>query len=193
MTSLRMGRRYGYLRAVLKSEQHRLRALEPSDVATLVSWENNSDEWWMGAATAPVSKASVQQFVEGNQDIYAQRQLRWMLDAQIDGGWTSVGAMDLYDFDPRQRRAGVAVHIDSLHRRQGHALAGVALMKAYASRHLHLHQLYAEIPGGHQGSLALFAQSDFVEVSHRKQWVLQPNGEWSDVVTAQCIFSTPRP
>ncbi|MCH1588508.1 MAG: hypothetical protein L7S02_04865, partial [Flavobacteriales bacterium] len=73
-----MGRRYGYLRAVLKSEQHRLRALEPSDVATLVSWENNSDEWWMGAATAPVSQASVQQFVEGNQDIYAQRQLRWM-------------------------------------------------------------------------------------------------------------------
>jgi len=156
-----------------------------------VAWENDSDEWWMGAATAPVSLASVQQFVEGNQDIYAQRQLRWMLDAKVDGQWVSVGAMDLYDFDPRQRRAGVAVHIDLLHRRKGHALAGVALMKAYASRHLHLHQLYAEIPAGHQGSLALFAQSDFAEVSRRQEWVLQPNGEWSDVLTAQCIFPQP--
>ena len=191
MTSLRMGQRYGYLRAVLKSEQHRLRALAPSDVATLVAWENDSAEWWMGAAIAPVSLASVQQFVEGNQDIYAQRQLRWMLDAKVDGQWVSVGAMDLYDFDPRQRRAGVAVHIDLMHRRKGHALAGVALMKAYASRHLHLHQLYAEIPAGHQGSLDLFAQSAFAEVSRRKEWALKPDGQWSDVVTAQCIFPQP--
>ena len=108
-----MGARYGYLRSVLKSSRHRLRAMEPRDVSQLHAWENASEDWWMGASVQPISMEAMQQFATGQHDLYRDRQLRWMLDALLsEGEWNTVGAVDLYDFDPRQRRAGVAIHVD---------------------------------------------------------------------------------
>ena len=35
-----------------------------------------------------------------------------MLDTKVEGIWVTVGAVDLYDFDPRNKRAGVGIVVD---------------------------------------------------------------------------------
>ena len=195
---LHMGARYGYLRSVLKSSRHRLRAMEPRDVSQLYDWENASEDWWMGAGVQPISMEAMQQFAAGQHDLYRDRQLRWMLDTLLPRGeWDTVGAVDLYDFDPRHRRAGVAIHVDRNHRRLGHALRGLLLLARYAQQHLDLVQIYAEVPATHLASQGLFKRAGFVETGRRKTWVRKPDGTWDDVVTMQREFDndaeTPRP
>ena len=99
--------------------------MEPADVDLLMTWENASEDWWMGATLSPISRAAMTAFVEGRQDLFEARQIRWMVDAHHEGAWRTVGAVDLYDFDPRQLRAGVAIHVDAEHRRQGHAQGAI--------------------------------------------------------------------
>ena len=129
------------------------------------------------------------QFATGNHDLYRDRQWRWMLDTRDAPGspWRTVGALDLYDFEPRQLRAGVAVHIDVSERRAGHAIAGLALLRDHASSHLGLRQLYAEVPAHHDASLRLFGRVG--TTGRREQWIRTPQGGWSDVVTLQLFLA----
>ena len=164
--------------------------MESKDVDLLCSWENESSDWWMGATLQPISREAMMVFVEGSADLYQARQCRWMLDQKTSEGWQSVGALDLYDFDPRQGRAGVAVHVERNLRKQGHALAGLALLANYAVQHLGLKQLYAEIPAGHKASRNLFTKAGYVETGARKDWVRTQGGTWDDLITCQLLFES---
>ena len=70
--------------------------------------------------TEPFSRERLQRFVEEQRfDIYATRQLRLIIEAP-DG--RSVGALDIFDFDPQMRRFGIGILIyDRSDRRQGYA------------------------------------------------------------------------
>ena len=167
--------------------------MEPADVDLLMTWENASEDWWMGATLSPISRAAMAAFVDGSQDLFEARQIRWMVDARQGDGWRTVGAVDLYDFDPRQLRAGVAIHVDAAHRRQGHAQGALQRILAYAGSHLHLRQVYAEIPAGHAGSLDLFRKAGFGHESTRTSWIRTPKGAWTDVHTLQHLFNSETP
>jgi diamine N-acetyltransferase len=167
--------------------------MEPADVDLLMAWENASEDWWVGATLSPISRAAMTTFVNGGQDLFEARQIRWMVDARHEDSWRTVGAVDLYDFDPRQLRAGVAIHVDDAHRRQGHAHGALQLMLNYAGHHLHLRQVYAEIPGGHRGSLDLFCKAGFGHESIRSSWIRTPEGVWTDVHTLQHLFTAENP
>lgn len=162
--------------------------METRDIDQLCAWENDSSDWWMGATLQPVSREAMSQFVQGTSDLYLARQCRWMLDCNTSGGWQTTGAVDLYDFDPRQGRAGVAVHIATEFRQQGHALAGLTLLANYARQHLGLNQLYAEIPSSHHASRGLFTKAGFEETGARLRWVRTRHGEWDDLITCQMWF-----
>ena len=144
----------------------------------------------MGATLQPVSREAMMRFVQGTSDLYVARQCRWMLDHKTSEGWQTTGAVDLYDFDPRQCRAGVAVHIAREFRQQGHALAGLTLLANYGLRHLALNQLYAEIPASHHASRGLFAKAGYEETSARKHWVRTRDGKWDDLITCQLFFES---
>ena len=86
--------------------------MELADVTQLCAWENDSEDWWMGASCQPVSVEAMTQFVHGstttctatvNADGCSTKK------RQRVGEWTTVGAVDLYDFDPvRSCRCGCA-------------------------------------------------------------------------------------
>ena len=166
--------------------------MEPEDVIQLHAWENSSNDWWMGASVTPIGMSAMRRFVEGTHDLYQDRQLRLMLDVLGQGSnfpsAKTIAAIDLYDFDPRQLRAGVAVHVDAEHRRQGHAREGLALLSKYAQQHLGLRQLYAEIPARHKASVGLFESAGYTVTGRRNQWIRTPDGAWEDVLTLQCLF-----
>ena len=175
---------------MLATELHRIRAMEPRDVDLLFSWENESSDWWMGATLQPISREAMTQFVQGTNDLYHARQCRWMLDSKKAEGWQTTGALDLYDFEPRQCRAGVAVHIARAFRQQRHALAGLTLLAKYAEHHLGLNQLYAEIPASHNASRGLFAVAGYEETGVRLRWVRTRDGRWDDLITCQLLFES---
>ena len=69
---------------------------------------------------------------------------------------------------------------------------GVDLLGLYAP-HLHLRQVYAEIPAGHVGSLDLFRKAGFGHESVRTSWIRTSKGLWTDVHTLQHVFNTDTP
>ena len=171
---------------MLKNATHKLRAIEPSDVDTLLEWENDASTWWLGASLSPYSKAVMTKYSEGDHEIYRDKQLRFMLDVLEGDTWMTVGAVDLYDFDPRNHRAGVGIVVDEAQRRKGHALQGLDLLANYAFEHLGVHQLYAEVPGSHNPSIDLFKKAGYLGGEVRKDWV-RKDGSWIDVILMQKI------
>lgn len=169
---------------MLESSTHRLRAVEPGDLDKLMVWENDSSTWWLGSVTAPFSRSLLERYIESGQDIYADKQIRFILDVQTDGHWTTVGAVDLYDFDPRNLRAGVGIMIDEAFRRQGHASQGLQLLKNYAFTHLSLHQLFADVPASNAASVKLFQRCGYASGEKKSDWIKGENG-WEDVLCMQ--------
>ena len=172
---------------MLETSTYRLRALEPEDVVWLHKWENTSSIWWLGSTLTPYSQATLLKFAEGEHDIYKDKQLRLMLDYKdTEQAWKTMGAVDLYDFDIRNLRAGVGIAIDEAERNNGHALAGLNLLHEYAFKHLGLHQLYAEVPADHQPSINLFQKAEYIDCELRKEWV-KGTKKWCDVVLFQLL------
>ena len=97
----------------------KLRAMEPSDVEMLYIWENDPEIWRVGATTAPVSRARLEQFiVEQSYDIFAIRQMRLIIE--VEG--RAVGAVDIMDFDPQHMRFSLGILIyDNSDRGKGYA------------------------------------------------------------------------
>ena len=53
----------------------------------------------------------------------------------------TIGAADLYDFDPFHLRAAVGILVEAEERQQGYGLQALQLLEEYAFRFLHLRQL----------------------------------------------------
>ena len=101
--------------------------------------------------------------------------------------WRTVGAVDLYDFEPRQLRAGVAVHIDADARRSGHAQAGAVHLARPRFVAFGFEAIVAEVPANHEASPGLFQKAGYRATGRREQWIRTPQGGWNDVVTLQLL------
>jgi diamine N-acetyltransferase len=169
----------------MTSEHILLRAPEPSDIEKLYEWENDESLWHFGNTIAPLSRYDVEQFILNSQhDIYQNRQLRLMIEL-IDTH-AIIGAIDLFDFEPTHRRAGVGVIIEKHFQQKGYAKESLQLLIKYAFRHIHLHQLYCNIISHHAASIKLFTHCGFEIVATHKHWLLV-NNKWEDMFFLQLI------
>ncbi|MDR0567546.1 MAG: GNAT family N-acetyltransferase [Prevotellaceae bacterium] len=150
-----------------------LRAVEPLDLELLYEKENNPAVWGAGSLLAPCSRHTLQRYIQdAQQDIYAARQLRLMVDVlQADGARVTVGAADLFDVDPQNLRAEVGIIIyEPSFRRKGYATQAVRLLIRYAADTLHLHQLYCSVAESNAASVALFRKLGFEVTGVKKEW-----------------------
>lgn len=170
----------------LENERMRLRAPEPEDLECLYRWENDSRLWEYGSTLSPFSKHALRQYIQqSDHDIYRSSQLRLMITIKPER--TVVGTIDLYDFDPHHRRAGVGILIDAEQQHKGFAGIALQLVADYADRFLHVHQLYAHVPKCNAASIRLFERSGFVCAGTLKAWNVSPAGR-EDVLMYQRIF-----
>jgi diamine N-acetyltransferase len=178
----------------------RLRALEPSDVELLYGWENDTRLWNVSETTAPYSRETLRQFIENQQyDIYHTRQLRLVIctlggspvemdDTRVEIGGTPVGMIDLFDFDPRNLRAGVGVVIcDEASRRLGYASEALELLCDYTHNTLYLRQLYSTVAVDNTASVQLFRSQGFTEVGTLRDWSRGESG-WRDEYLFQKVL-----
>ncbi len=163
------------------------RAPEQSDIDRLYLWENDPDLFECLPNPAPVSRMQIWQYVQNyNADPFATRELRLMITDNADGN--TVGHIDIFDFDPVNRRAGMAIYIDSAHRRKGYARKSIELLEKYASDTLGLHQLWANVAVDNEPSKRLFTGQGFKPAGKLRSW-LRRKGVYTDILIFQKLFA----
>lgn len=161
-----------------------LRNAEPEDAERIYRWENNRDIWRVSGTHVPYSRFQIEQFLLGDNDIAAQKQLRLMIDLTENG--QTIGCIDIYDYDAINGRAGLGILIDKAYRRQGFAKAALALCIDYLFHDLLLHQVYCSIDETNTESQQLFVDQGFEMIGRRKEWLKTAEG-WLDVLEYQLL------
>lgn len=166
----------------------RLRALEPQDIDVMYGWENDTDLWRVSGTMAPFSRHSLMRFIEEQQyDIYASRQQRLAIEADVDGEAKAVGAIDLFDFDPQNLRAGVGIVISAEYRQAGYAKDALRTLATYVKNVLHMHQLWCSIGADNDASIRLFQGAGFVECGCRREWILTADGAIDEILMQKIL------
>lgn len=137
-----------------------LRALEKKDHALFYAWENDPEIRSMGGFMQPMSSWLVERFIEhASRPLEETGQLRLMIESLAG---ESLGLMDIFEIDFRNRRAGLGILIgDSKHRGKGLGTEAIRLMCRYAFETLNLELLYADILEENQASLFAFRAAGF--------------------------------
>ncbi len=167
----------------------KLRAPEPEDLDILYIWENDPEVWNVSNTIAPFSRYILSKYIENaHLDIFQTRQLRLMIDTYIsETGTKTVGAVDLFDFEPIHLRAGVGILIgDVSDRKRGYADQALKHLINYSFNTLLLNQLYCNISIDNQISINLFQKNGFEKIGVKKRWNKTSSG-YSDEVMLQLI------
>lgn len=163
----------------------RLRALEPEDLDAMYGWENDTDSWRVSGTVAPFSRHVLSRLIDEQQfDIYATRQMRLVIES-LDG--SALGAVDMFEFDPQNLRAGVGIIVAPPYRNQGFALDALQTLERYVRDVLRMHQLWCSVGADNEASLALFRKAGYAECGRRKEWILTPNGAIDEVLMQKLL------
>jgi diamine N-acetyltransferase len=173
------------MRKYLGNDKVSLRAIEAEDVELLYNWENDEETWEVSHTLVPFSKYILALYIKNSdKDIFETKQLRLMIDSPKG---KTVGAIDLFDYDPYHSRAGLGLLIYSKEdRRKGYASAALSLIIDYCFDKLNFHQLYANIDTKNEASINLFKKSGFQICGTKREWLLSESG-WKDEYLLQLI------
>jgi diamine N-acetyltransferase len=166
------------MKSFLKDDKITLRALEPEDIDLIFEWENNEEIWTVSHTTAPFSRHILALYIQDSvKDIYESKQLRLMITTN-EG--KTIGAIDLFDFDPFHLRVGIGILIHQTEdRSKGFATSALDLMVRYCFEKLGLHQIYANILTDNEASIKLFSKAGFALSGTKRDWV-RDGSNWKD-------------
>ena len=155
----------------LQGEHIFLRALEPEDLTFIHDVENDERIWEISNTNTPYSKYLIKQYLEhSHKDIYEVKQLRLIISNYEN---EVLGMIDVFDFNPKNRRAGIGILIkQEAHREKGYGKEALNLLIDYCFTHLDLHQLYCNISETNKASINLFTNRGFQKIGLKKDWNL---------------------
>jgi len=173
------------MRPFLKDDSIVLRALEPEDIDLLYEWENCEEIWTISHTITPFSKHLLALYIQNaDKDLYETKQLRLMIETTAG---KTVGAIDLFDFDPFHSRVGLGILVHSPEdRSKGSATAALGLVIGYCFGKLGLHQIYANILTDNEVSIKLFLKAGFEVTGTKKEWIREGN-LWKDELLLQLV------
>ena len=159
-----------------------LRALEPEDLEFVYAIENDENIWEVSNTITPYSKFLIRQYLENaHQDIYEAKQLRLVICKK--GNSEAIGLIDLFDFDAKNKRAGIGIIIQNdFNRNNGFGKQALSLVINYAFEQLQLHQLYANIGTENKASESLFTTFGFEKIGVKKDWNFNNNAFHDEAV-----------
>ncbi|MBX2827584.1 MAG: GNAT family N-acetyltransferase [Flavobacteriaceae bacterium] len=171
----------------LEGKKVYLRALEPTDLELLYELENNESIWEVSHTQTPYSKFVLKQYLDNaHRDIYEVKQLRLVICPSNDE--RGVGFIDLFDFDPKNRRVGIGIVIFSeADRQQGYAKESLELLCGYTRKHLQVHQVYANITEDNHASIALFEKAGFGKSGVKEDWI-RTGGVYKNELLYQKVY-----
>lgn len=154
----------------LQGDRIYLRALEQKDLDFLYQLENNPKVWEVSGTLTPYSKDVLQLYLDNaHRDIFDVKQLRLVISSKEH---RSIGLIDIFDFEPNHKRAGLGIVIlEEQDRNQGIGGEAISLLCNYVFDVLNLKQVYANILEENIGSIHLFKKLGFVEVGVKQDWI----------------------
>lgn len=172
---------------MLKKENIVLRSPEPADIDFIFKIENELSLWHLSNTLTPFSRFDLEQFVMlSDKDIYVTKQTRFIIEKNDDKNVKTIGAIDLFDFEPQHKRAGVGIMLLENERGQGYASLALDVLIEYSFTILGLHQLYCNIEDDNKDSLKLFVNKGFKIAGKKEDWNLR-NNKWKTEVFMQLI------
>ena len=171
----------------LKGEHIYLRALEPEDLDFIHEIENSQDIWEISNTITPYSKFLIKQYLkQAHRDVFDVKQLRLVISNYEN---VALGMIDLFDFDFKNKRAGVGILIkDSVNRQKGFGKEALQLLVDYCKSQLDLHQLYCNISEENEKSLKLFKNQGFEVIGLKNDWNYV-NGSYKNEYLLQLILN----
>ena len=156
----------------------KLRKIEPSDVVFLYQWENDASVWADGSNHNPLSQADLRDYIASTTgDIYKDGQLRLIIESTITDNQSPItitlGCIDLFDFDPRNRRAALGMYIAPEYRGKGVGKAALEALESYAFTHLNLRVLYAVIATANIPCSSLYRSTGYTPSTPLTSWTLE--------------------
>lgn len=157
----------------------KLRKIEPSDLPFLYQWENDASVWADGSNHNPLSQADLRDYIESTTgDIYRDGQLRLIIEEHTSNikhqtSNVTFGCIDLFDFDPRNRRAALGMYIAPDARSKGVGKAALQALEEYAFGHLNLRVLYAVISTANAPCSAIFRSAGYTPSTPLSSWTLE--------------------
>lgn len=157
-----------------------LRLLEERDFNFLCKIENDEQYWEVSNTTNPFATGVLKAYLaKAKQDIKDVNQLRLVIVTKDDD---PVGFIDLFDYDPNHRRAGVGILVEKERQGNGYATEALFLLIEYAFSQLKLHQLYANITPDNKTSIKLFKKYKFEQVGTKKDWLITNEGYKNEIL-----------
>ena len=148
----------------------KLRKLEPSDLPYLYRWENDASVWAAGDTHNPLSQQDLRDYIASTTgDIYKDGQLRLIIESE----GVTCGCIDLFDFDPRNRKAAIGLYIAPEFRNKGVGRLALEQLESYAFTHLNLRLLYAIIATSNAPCSALYRSAGYTPSSPLPSWTLE--------------------
>ena len=148
----------------------KLRKIEPNDLPFLYQWENDVTMWADSDNHNPLSQYDLREYIASSTgDIYRDGQLRLIID---DAGST-MGCVDLFDFDPRNRKAAIGMYIAPHARQKGVGSCAIQLLLNYAFETLNLRMIYAVIAVQNLACSSIFEKLGFAPSSILRRWTLE--------------------
>jgi len=145
---------------LLKSGNIFLREMSFQDINDIFKWENNSENWKYSDTKTPFTKEEIQDFINAKQNLVSDGQMRLMICLNNN---TPIGCIDLFEFDKKNKSAGVGILIgEEQFRKKGYALDSLQILINYSKKKLKLKKLFCNISPKNTISIRLFEKSQFL-------------------------------
>ena len=162
-----------------------IRPPEPEDIDFILSVENEESNWSVSNTYIPFSRFAVEQYVlNADHDLFSSGQLRMIIESKESK--EMLGCIDLFEFDPLVRKAGVGILIQPEHQHKGYASLALEKIIHLAFDSLGLHQLCCLVHPDNSGSIKLFESHGFEQNGVRKDWAFY-DGKFHDLNFYQLI------
>ena len=112
------------------------------------------------------NKSNIDDF-ELEYDIFEVKQKRYVISNQKI---PTLGFIDLFNFEPLHRRAGVGILIIEKFRGKGLGKKALDLLISHSKKNLNINCLFANIAFENKASISLFKSSGFIKVGLKKSW-----------------------
>ena len=139
-----------------------LRLLENTDLDFLFEIENNPKNKKFNKFISTTSRQLLKDYIKNAQaDISVYNQIRFVVENKN----IQIGLIDLFEYDPEKKNAGVGIIINSEFRNKNFGSNALKIIIDYSFQKLDLIFLFANIKSENKYSIKLFEKFGFIEIT----------------------------
>lgn len=162
----------------------KIRELSFDDIDFNLEIENDREIWKVSNTQQEFTNIEIEHFIAKNTiDGLNDGQKRWVITKDD----INVGLIDIFDFDDKNKHAGLGIVIHKKYRNKGIAKSAISIFIPFAREKLNLHQLYCTIIADNIHSIKLFTKLGFKESGVRKDWTFY-DGKYYNEIFYQLIL-----